>query len=67
MLFRSLNLPDSVAPTVGEVGDLKGELKKMNKNLRQLTELKKQSNLIALGFYFCVIALGFAYLLVVSR
>ena len=64
---RELNLPDSVAPTVGEVGDLKGELKKMNKNLRQLTELKKQSNLIALGFYFCVIALGFAYLLVVSR
>ena len=63
---RDLNPPDSAAPTVGDA-DLKGELKKMNKNLRQLTELKKQSNLIALGFYFCVIALGFAYLLVVSH
>ena len=53
---------DSAAPTVGDA-ELKGELKKMNKNLRQLIELKKQSNLIALG----ILALGFFYLMVISR
>lgn len=57
------NLPhDSAAPTAGDA-ELKGELKKMNKNLRQLIELKKQSNLIALG----ILALGFFYLMVISR
>ena len=45
------NLPhDSVAPTVGDA-ELNGELKKMNKNLRRMIELKKQSNMIGLGFY----------------
>ncbi|XBH78142.1 hypothetical protein VPH35_104484 [Triticum aestivum] len=53
---------ESAAPTVGDE-DLKGELKKMNKNLRQMIQLNKQANLIALGFYFCIVALGFAYLL----
>ena len=56
------NLPHSAAPMAGDV-ELKGELKKMNKNLRQLIELKKQSNLIALG----ILALGFFYLMVISR
>ncbi|KAE8778160.1 hypothetical protein D1007_48970 [Hordeum vulgare] len=57
------NLPhDSAAPTAGDA-ELKGKLKKMNKNLRQLIELKKQSNLIALG----ILALGFFYLMVISR
>ena len=64
---RQQNLvSDSAAPTVGDA-DLKGELKKMNKNLTQLTKLKRQSNQLALGFYISVIALGIAYLLVVSR
>ncbi|KAF7054358.1 hypothetical protein CFC21_062046 [Triticum aestivum] len=53
-----LNLPsaptnlvsESVALTVGDA-DLKGEIKKMNKNLKQMIQLNKQANLIALGFY----------------
>jgi hypothetical protein len=61
------NLPhDSVAPMVGDA-ELKGELKKMNKNLKRMIELKKQSNLIALGFYVGILALGFFYLMVISR
>ncbi|XBH73204.1 hypothetical protein VPH35_100344 [Triticum aestivum] len=74
---RELNLPstptnlvsESAAMTVGDA-DLKGELKKMDKNLKQMIQLNKQVNLIALGFYpfyFCVLALGFAYLLVITR
>ncbi|KAE8787250.1 hypothetical protein D1007_38868 [Hordeum vulgare] len=74
---RELNLPsaitnlvsESVALTVGDA-DLKGEIKKMNKNLKQMIQLNKHANLIALGFYpfyFCVVALGFAYLLVITR
>ncbi|CAM0958584.1 unnamed protein product [Alopecurus aequalis] len=49
-------------PTVGDA-ELKMELKKMNKNLKQLIELKKQSNLIALG----ILALGIFYLMAISR
>ena len=47
--------------------ELKGELKKINKNLRRMIELKKQSNLIALGFYVGILALGFFYLMVITR
>ncbi|KAI4972063.1 hypothetical protein ZWY2020_002988 [Hordeum vulgare] len=54
---RELNLPsattnlvsESAALTVGDVA-LKGGIKKMNKNLKQLIQLNKQANLIALGF-----------------
>ncbi|XBI18436.1 hypothetical protein VPH35_060218 [Triticum aestivum] len=74
---RELNLPsattnlvsESAALTFGDA-DLKGEIKKMNKNLKQMIQLNKQANLIALGFYpfyFCVVALGFSYLLVITR
>ncbi|KAE8797986.1 hypothetical protein D1007_26800 [Hordeum vulgare] len=74
---RELNLPsaitnlvcESAALTVGDA-DLKGEMKKMNMNLKQMIQLNKLANLIALGFYrfyFCVVALGFAYLLVITR
>ncbi|CAM0882155.1 unnamed protein product [Alopecurus aequalis] len=49
-------------PTVGDA-ELKTNLKKMNKNLKQLIELKKQSNLIALG----ILALGIFYLMAISR
>jgi hypothetical protein len=60
------NLPhDSVTLTVGDA-ELKAELKKMNKNLKQMLELKKQSNMIALGFYVGILALGFFYLMVNS-
>ena len=74
---RELNLPSAIMNLVSEsaaliVGDadLKGELKKMNKNLKEMIQLNKQANLIALGFYpfyFCVVALGFAYLLVITH
>jgi hypothetical protein len=57
---------DSVAPTVGDA-ELMGELKKMNKNLRRMIELKKQFNLIALGFHVGILALEFFYLMVISR
>ncbi|KAF7014810.1 hypothetical protein CFC21_028754 [Triticum aestivum] len=70
--IREFNLPhDSAAPaaaarpeypTVVDV-ELKTELKKMNKNFKQLIELKKQSNLIALG----ILALGIFYLMAISR
>ena len=70
--IREFNLPhDSAAPaaaarpgypTVVDV-ELKTELKKMNKNFKQLIELKKQSNLIALG----LLALGIFYLMAISR
>lgn len=49
-------------PTVVDV-ELKTELKKMNKNFKELIELKKQSNLIALG----ILALGIFYLMAISR
>ncbi|CAM0880169.1 unnamed protein product [Alopecurus aequalis] len=70
---RELNL----SPTVQNLGDanlkgalivgdadLKGELKKMNKNLKQVIQVKKQANMIALGFYLCIVSLGFVYLVV---
>ncbi|KAI4984829.1 hypothetical protein ZWY2020_017459 [Hordeum vulgare] len=70
--IREFNLPhDSAAPaaaarpeypTVVDV-ELKTELKKMNKNFKQLIELKKQSNPIALG----ILALGTFYLMAISR
>ena len=57
---------DIVAPPMG-LEEVRGELKKLNKNLRQMNDLKKQANLIAAGFYLCIVALGFVYLLIVSR
>ena len=56
----------SVAPTVGDA-DLKGELKKINKNMKRIIELQKQSNLIASVFYVDILALGFFYLMIISR
>jgi hypothetical protein len=49
-----------------EGDELKAELKKMNKQLKQIIELKKQDNMMAGLFYFCVICLGFVYLLIIS-
>ncbi|VAH78994.1 unnamed protein product [Triticum turgidum subsp. durum] len=54
---RELNLPsaptnlvsESAPLTVGNA-DLKGELKKMNKNLKLMIQLNKQANLIAYDF-----------------
>ena len=47
--------------------DVKAELKKMSKQLREIIELKKKGNLMAGIFYFCVICLGFVYLFIISR
>ena len=70
--IREFNLPHDGAapaaaarpkyPTVVDV-ELKTELKKMNKNFKELIELKKQTNLIALG----ILALGIFYLMAISR
>ena len=43
------------------------ELKKINKQLVKLVNLKKQDNLMAGLFYFFVISLSFVYLLIISR
>ena len=47
------------------VAELKEELKKMNKKLKNLVNLKNQSNLMAAIFYFCTIALEVVYLLII--
>ena len=54
------------AATVGDA-DVRAELKKMSKQLKEIIALKKQDNLMARLFYFFVICLGFVYLLMVSR
>ena len=68
--IRESNLPhDSAAPAAAArpeystTFELKTELKKMNKNFKELIELKKQSNLIALG----ILALGIFYLMAISH
>ena len=65
--IRESNLPhESAAPAAAARPvdvELKTELKKMNKNFKELIELKKQSNLIALG----ILALGIFYLMAISR
>ena len=73
----ALNLPSAVkqlgsAATVGKsegVAEEMGlnDLKKINKQLVKLVNLKKQDNLMAVIFYFCVISLSFVYLLIISR
>ena len=51
------------------IGDeeIKGELKKINKQLKKMIDLKKQSNMIAGAFYCFIIALFFFYLQLPSR
>jgi hypothetical protein len=46
-----------------ELVEVKGELKKMNKQLKQLIELKKQANMMV-GFFCCIIAIRFLLLLI---
>ncbi len=50
-----------------ELVEVKGELKKINKQLKQLIDLKKQANMMFGGFFCCIIAMGFFYLLFLSR
>ena len=61
------NAADKGAVPNADLMELKGELKKINKHLRQLLDLKKQANMMAGGFFCCIIAMGFLYLLFISR
>ena len=74
--MEQLGSPSGVATVrnadgVAEVKDtelgLKAELKKMNKHLLKLVNLKKQDNLMAAIFYLCAIALGVVYVLIISH
>jgi hypothetical protein len=47
--------------------ELKGELKKINKQLMQMLNLNKQANMMAGVFYWCIIAMGFFYLMFICR
>jgi hypothetical protein len=57
----------SATPNSSTVAELKAELKKMSKLLRQLVDLKKQQNMMAALFYCCVIAIGVVYVLISGR
>ncbi|KAI4971877.1 hypothetical protein ZWY2020_002791 [Hordeum vulgare] len=57
---------NSIGATVGNAGGMI-ELKKLNKKMKKLIELKKQGNLMADFFYVCVIALAFVYVMTISR
>jgi hypothetical protein len=48
-------------PMMGNA-ELMAELIKVNKNLKKMIELKKSANLMAAGFYCCIIAFVFFYL-----
>jgi hypothetical protein len=56
----------SIVPNASyaELVEVKGELKKMKKQLRQLIELKKQANLMAGYFICCIIVIRFLSLLI---
>ena len=65
-LPRPVELQSSAASD-GFAAEVKAELKKLNKQTRQLVELKKQANFMAGIFYCCALALGLAYLMIISR
>ncbi|KAK1629956.1 hypothetical protein QYE76_004271 [Lolium multiflorum] len=72
-----LNFPSAVeqlgsTTTVGKLKEVAKEmglkeLKKINKQLVKLVNLKRQDNLMAGLFYFFVISLSFVYLLIINR
>ena len=43
--------------------ELSQELRKIKKHLKEMIDLQKQGNIIACGFYCCIIAMFFFYLL----
>lgn len=55
------------APNAELPAELKVELKKINKHLRQMIDLKKQANMMAGGFYSCIICICLFYLLSILR
>ena len=44
--------------------ELNQEVKKIKKHVKQMVELQKQANMMAGGFYCCIVALFFVYLLI---
>ncbi|VAI53916.1 unnamed protein product [Triticum turgidum subsp. durum] len=52
------NLADRAIPMMGNA-ELKGELKKISKELKQMVDLKQQANMMVGGFYCCTIVMGF--------
>ena len=74
--FGSPFAPDRDVPTTSNARngavpvecELNQELKKIKKYLKQqMIDLQKQANFMAAGFYCCIIALFFFYLLFISR
>ncbi|KAE8813149.1 hypothetical protein D1007_09933 [Hordeum vulgare] len=57
---------NSIGATVGDAAGTT-QLKKLNKKMKKLIELKKQGNLMAGICYVCVIALAFVYVMIISR
>ncbi|KAI4973383.1 hypothetical protein ZWY2020_035644 [Hordeum vulgare] len=57
---------NSIGATVGDAV-VTTELKKLNKQMKKLSELKKHGNLMAVIFYVCVIAPAFVYLMIISH
>ena len=53
-------------PMMGNA-ELMGEVKEVNKQLKKMIDLQKSANLMAAGFYCCIIAMGFFYLLFICR
>jgi hypothetical protein len=47
--------------------ELTEELKKIKKNQMEMIDLQKQANIMAGGFYCCIIALFFLYLLFIRH
>uniref|UniRef100_A0A8I6Z3H1 GRF-type domain-containing protein n=1 Tax=Hordeum vulgare subsp. vulgare TaxID=112509 RepID=A0A8I6Z3H1_HORVV len=57
---------NSIGATVRDATGM-AELKKLNKKMKKLIELKKQGNLMAGILYVCVIALAFVYVMIINR
>ena len=53
-------------PMMGNAG-LMGEVKEVNKLLKKMIDLQKSANLMAAGFYCCIVDMGFFYLLFICR
>ncbi|KAF7106800.1 hypothetical protein CFC21_107511 [Triticum aestivum] len=60
------HLVDRADPMM-DSAEVKCELKKMGKQLKQLIDSKQQANMMAGAFYCCVIAMGFFYLMFIKR
>ncbi|EMS47057.1 hypothetical protein TRIUR3_05912 [Triticum urartu] len=60
------HLMDRADPMM-DSAEVKCELKKTGKQLKQLIDLKQQENMMAGAFYCCVIAMSFFYLMFINR